>query len=127
MFGDIASVSFRGSFYQSHCVQRISCIIFYWFVFSPFAADDKQSVLLVCIPNFDLTHSCVLVNLSNLDCREIKFSTSLETTPNPALERQREIEAELEGEGSILLSQQPEADVEMSLLHHMDQDENFED
>jgi hypothetical protein len=89
-------------------------------------ASDNQSVLLVCVPNFDLTHSCVLVNLRTLDCQEVKFGTSLETTPNPALERQREIEAEFEGDGSILLSQQPEEE-EMSILHHMDEDDNFED
>ena len=75
------------------------------------------------MPNFDLTHSCALVNLNSRECHEIKFGTSLETTPNPALERQREIEAELEGEGSaLLLSQQPQ-EMEMSILHHMDQDD----
>ena len=97
-------------------------------LFSPLAVNGNQSVLLVCIPNFDLTHSCVLVNLRTLNCKEVKFGTSLESKPNPALERQREIEAELEGEGSILQSQQAGADEEMSILHHMDeQDDNFED
>ena len=88
--------------------------------------EEKQSVLLICVPNFDLTHSCVLVNLSNRDCREIKFGSSLETTPNPALKRQREIEAEFEGDESQLLSQE-EPEEEMSILHHMDQEDNLED
>lgn len=80
-------------------------------------------MLLICVPTFDLSHSCVLVNLRSLECSEVKFATSLKTTPNPAL---REIEMELEaGEGSLLLSQQPRE--EMSILHHMDLDDNDED
>ena len=80
--------------------------------------------MLVCVPNFDLTHSCVLVSLTSLDCREVSFRSSLETTPNPVLQRQREIEAELEGDEAHLLSQQQEPpEEEMSILHHMDQEE----
>ncbi len=66
------------------------------------------------------------MNLSNRDCHEIKFGSSLETTPNPALQRQQEIEAEFEGDESQLLSQE-EPEEEMSILHHMDQDDNMED
>lgn len=95
------------------------------FCFRSSLVGDGQSVLLICVPNFDLTHSCVLVNLNSCDCREIKFGTSLEATPNLALERQREIEREVEGGSQLLSSQQPQE--EMSLLHHMDQDENLED
>lgn len=87
-------------------------------------AAGGQTVLLICVPVFDLTHSCVLVNLKTLDCQEITFATSLNTVLNPELKRQREIEAELEG--PLLLSQ-PLPQEEMSILHHMDQDENFED
>ena len=78
------------------------------------------------MPNFDLTHSCVLVNLNSLDCREIRFATSLAMTHNPALQRQREIEADLKGE-ALLLSQPPPEEG-MSLLHHMEkEDDNFDD
>ena len=91
-----------------------------------FSAAEEQSILLVSVPNFDLTHSCVLVNLRSLDCHEVKFGTTLDPKPNPELERQREIEVELEGEGSVLVSQQPQ-DEEMSILHHMDEDDNFDD
>ncbi len=88
----------------------------------------EEHVLLICVPNFDLTHSCVLVNLSTGDCQEVKFRSSLETTPNPALQRQQEIEAEFEGaDEAQLLSQQQEPEEEMSILHHMDQEDNFDD
>ncbi len=77
------------------------------------------------MPNFDLTHSCVLINLNSLDCQEVSFTTSLKTTPNPALQRQREIEMEFES-GAL---SQPSLleDEEMSILHHMDEDDNFDD
>lgn len=84
-------------------------------------------MLLICVPNFDLTHSCVLVNLSTRDCQEVKFGSSLGTAPNPALQRQQEIEAEFEGDEAQLLTQQQEPEEEMSILHHMDQEDNFED
>lgn len=91
------------------------------------ADNGEHSTLLICVPNFDLTHSCVLVDLKSLDCREVSFGTSLEGPPNPALERQREIEAELAGEGGAsFLSQQPREE-EMSLLRHMDEEDNFDD
>lgn len=92
-----------------------------WVIPSPLAVADGRSVLLICVPNFDFTHSCVLVNLRSLECQEIKFGTSLETTPNPELTQQME----LEGEGSVSLYQEPQE--EMSILHHMDEDDNDED
>ena len=36
----------------------------------------------MCVPDFDKTHSNVLVNLSNLDCQELKFNTSMDVEPS---------------------------------------------
>lgn len=92
------------------------------------AGESQHSVLLVSVPDFDLTHSCVLVNLNTLECHEMKFATSLKATAqNLALLRQREIEAELEGSLSGSSQAPGLLEEEMSLLHHMDQDDNFED
>ena len=82
------------------------------------------------MPNFDLTHSCVLVNLRTLECEEVKFCSSMEQKPNPELERVRKIQAELEAaeaEKTLLSSQQPQGEEDMSLLRHMDMDEDFDD
>ena len=38
-------------------------------------ADDGEPVLLVTVPDFDRTHSCVLVDLATLECTELKFSS----------------------------------------------------
>jgi hypothetical protein len=81
------------------------------------------------LPNFDLTHSCALVNLSTLECEEVRFCSSMEQKPNPELERVRKIQAELkaaEAEKTLLLSQ-PLGEEDMSLLRHMDMDEDFDD
>ena len=84
--------------------------------------NQGQAVLLITVPNFDLTHSCVLVNLTTLDCHELVFSTSLEREHNPELEKVREMqlsEGEATGSGQL--------DAEMSILHHMDMEEEEED
>lgn len=78
--------------------------------------EDGQVVLLVSVPSFDLRHSCVLVNLRNLDCSELTFSTTLGSKPNPELERLTLSLSQLETPGL------PEP--ETSLLHHMDSDED---
>lgn len=80
------------------------------------------------MPNFDLTHSCVLVNLRTLDCREVTFGSSMERKPNPELERVRKIQTELaaaEAEKSLL--SQPQGEEDMSLLRHMDMEEDLDD
>ena len=86
-------------------------------------------VLVLSLPNFDLTHSCVLVNLRTLECKEMKFSTSMEQKHNPELERIRKIQEELETAEAekTLLSQPQEHDEDMSILHHMDMDEDDDD
>ena len=38
---------------------------------------------MICIPIFDISHSCVLVDLQTLTCKEIKFKTSLKHKYNP--------------------------------------------
>lgn len=38
---------------------------------------------MVCIPVFDVQHSCVLVDLQTLTCKELKFSTTLRHKYNP--------------------------------------------
>ena len=81
-----------------------------------------QTVLLITVPNFDLTHSCVLVNLTTLECQELTFSTTLERKQNPELEKLRELqlsEEETMGDGQL--------EPEMSILHHMDMEEEEED
>ena len=95
---------------------------------SHFSGEDGQSVLLVSVPNFDLTHSCVLVNLSSLEVKEMKFATSLQQKHNPDLARLREIQAELEAAAhSGNAAQDSHTPEEMSILHHMDMDEDDED
>ena len=42
----------------------------------PTDADGRRTCLLT-VPNFDQTHSCVLVNLKTLKCSEVQFCTSL--------------------------------------------------
>ena len=45
-------------------------------------------MLLLCVPSFDLTQSCALVDLDTLQCREISFGvTSLAAKHNPDLDR----------------------------------------
>ena len=54
----------------------------------------------------------------------------MEQKPNPELERVRKIQAELEAaeaEKTLLSSQQPQGEEDMSLLRHMDMDEDFDD
>ena len=81
-----------------------------------------QTVLLITVPNFDLTHSCVLVNLTTLECQELTFSTTLERKQNPELEKLRELQL---SEGETMGGGQLEP--EMSILHHMDMEEEEED
>ena len=40
-------------------------------------------MLLIAVPNFDVTHSCALVNLRTLECVEMSFSTSLHRGNHP--------------------------------------------
>ena len=45
--------------------------------------DDGRRTCLLTVPNFDHTHSFVLVNLKTLKCSEIQFRTSLvSSSPN---------------------------------------------
>ena len=81
-----------------------------------------QTVLLIIVPNFDLTHSCVLVNLTTLECQELTFSTTLARKQNPELEKLRELQL---SEGETMGGGQLES--EMSILHHMDMEEEEED
>lgn len=81
-----------------------------------------QRVLLITVPNFDLTHSCVLVNLTTLECQQLVFSTTFEREHNPELEKLREMQL---SEGETAGSGQLES--EMSILHHMDMEEEEED
>ena len=68
----------------------------------------------------------MLVNLKTLECDEVKFSTSMEQKPNPELERLKKIQAELEA-SETMLSQPQGDDEDMSILRHMDMDEDDED
>ena len=89
--------------------------------------DKGQRVLVLSLPNFDLTHSCVLVNLKTVECEEVKFS-GLEQKPNPELEKMQRIEAELEAaEAEKTHLSQPQGEEDMSILHHMDMDDDDDD
>lgn len=58
------------------------------------------------VPNFDISHSCVFVNLDQLECREVVFSSSLSPPhPNPELER---LLSEQRESGTIMGSGQEE-------------------
>ena len=70
----------------------------------------------------------MLVNLRTLECEEVKFCSSMEQKPNPELERVRQIQAELEAaEAEKTLLSQPQREEDMSLLRHMDMDEDYDD
>ena len=84
---------------------------------------DGQSVLLVCLPEFNRSHSCVLVSLGSLSCREIKFDTTMDTTT--ASRSGEEGMAGQEGDSSDL--QAPVEEEEMSILNHMDDEDDFDD
>lgn len=95
-----------------HCIKQNIRLI---------TGDSGHTTLLVTVPTFDLTHNCILVNLSTLQCTELTFTTSLNSKPNPQLARQRELEAELEGGVAS-------RDEDQSILHHMmEMDELDED
>ena len=81
-----------------------------------------QTVLLITVPNFDLTHSCVLVNLTTLECQELTFSTTLKRKPNPELEKLRELQLSEEETAEV-----GQLEPEMSILHHMDMEEEEDD
>ena len=91
-------------------------MVFYAYMHN--TGSQGQTVLLITVPNFDLTQSCVLVNLTTLECQELTFSTTLERKQNPELEKLRELqlsEGETMGDGQL--------ESEMSILHHMDMEE----
>ena len=44
------------------------------------AAEGGGEVLLLAVPNFDVTHSCVLLDLGTLECSEVHFSTGAFTS-----------------------------------------------
>ena len=43
---------------------------------------NGRKACLLTVPDFDQTHSCVLVNLKTLRCCEVQFHTSLVTSPS---------------------------------------------
>jgi DNA polymerase delta subunit 2 len=88
---------------------------------------DGQSVLTICVPSFDLTHSAVLVRLrgGESEVQEIKFGTSLSHAHNPHLEAvlKMQKEGEEKGEGDNR-GQESRIEGEMTLLHLMDDDDD---
>ena len=64
-----------------------------------------------------MTHSCVLVNLRSLDCKEIKFATSMDAMPSISSSRLGDEESDADI---------PEEE-DMSILNHMDNDDDSED
>ncbi|MPC32633.1 DNA polymerase delta subunit 2 [Portunus trituberculatus] len=55
-----------------------------------------HKVLLVSVPKFNTTGTCVLVNLRTLECQPVEFSFGV---PPPAEVKSAEAEAEAEAEG----------------------------
>ena len=74
----------------------------------------------MCVPDFDKTHSCVLVNLSNLDCQEMKFNTSMDVEPS-SKSRGGEMEEEEDSELHLPVEE------DVSILNQMDNEDDFED
>lgn len=53
-----------------------------------YTGESGEQVLLLCIPSFDLTQSCALVDLGTLQCQEISFQApSLTRKHNPDRDR----------------------------------------
>ena len=48
-----------------------------------FTGPEGQRVRLICIPTFSKTHSCVVVNLNNLDCYPVCFGTYTSVDSGP--------------------------------------------
>eukprot|EP00731_Ephydatia_muelleri_P028441 Em0020g85a len=84
------------------------------------ASKGNGSVLLVAVPNFDVTHSCALVNLRTLECVEMSFSTSLHRGDHP---EQMQLLVSQQSNDIVQDSQPPE-DNEFNLF---DQDESDDD
>ncbi|CAI8054295.1 DNA polymerase delta subunit 2 [Geodia barretti] len=87
---------------------------------------DGQSVLTICVPSFDLTHSAVLVRLrgGESEVQEIEFGTSLSHAPNPHLEAVLKMQKEGEEKGEGDGGQESRIEGEMTLLHLMDDDDD---
>ena len=69
------------------------------------------------IPNFDVRHSCVLVNLNSLECEEVIFSSSLSPPhPNPELERLLSEEKE---SGSVMVAGEEEEEEGATLMQDL--------
>ena len=88
-----------------------------------YTGSKGQTIHLITVPNFDLTHSCVVVNLVTLECQELTFSMTLEKEQNPELEKLRELRTAVRGRDHGAGQLEPE----MSILHHMDMKEEEED
>jgi len=56
---------------------------------------SKMEVLLLAVPRFSATHSCVSVNLRTLECQEIKidaaFGAALETDDKQEAAEEEEV------------------------------------
>ena len=52
-------------------------------------------MLLLAVPNFDVTHSCVLLDLGTLECSEVHFSTGAFTSLPEEVNGTRSIEEEV--------------------------------
>ncbi len=91
----------------------------------PLLGAEGQSVLVVSVPSFDLTHSCVLVKVGGgkCECEELTFTSSLHQQHNPDLEQmilsQQLAESSMGEEGSG-----EGGKGEMTLLHLMDEDDD---
>lgn len=52
-------------------------------------------MLLLAVPNFDVTHSCVLLDLGTLECTELHFSTGAFTSLPEEVDGVRVMEEEV--------------------------------
>lgn len=89
-----------------------------------FLGDEGQSALLISIPSFDLTHSCVLVRVgeggSVMGAEELSFTSSLHQSHNPQLEEQLGIQQQETARSSVAGSEGGD----VTLLHLMDEDDD---
>lgn len=80
---------------------------------------ENGNVLLVAVPSFDVTHSCVVVNLRTLECAEMAFSTPLHCGANP-----EQLNLISQQSNEIVQDSHPPQDNEFNLF---DQDESDDD
>ena len=77
--------------------------------------DDGRRICLLAIPNFDKSHSCILVNLRTPKCSEVQFRMSL-LSMSPSVPQPLDA-------GDIPTAAEPDEDVNYMDMYQDDDDD----